>query len=153
MPPRSHPQHTRKRRVLGTPVKALHKPARRARSGARAADKPIAGRALADTSALALQRADPENGCRGESMLTLVKVQIVQLPTEQRAQVNGATHACRHTADKLNNGEHVAPGKDFSGGMQTGEWAATCRTCAEYLRSRETTRTCLGALESAALWS
>jgi hypothetical protein len=86
-------------------------------------------------------------------MLTLVKVQIVQLPTEQRAQVNGATHACRHTADKLNNGERVAAGKDFSGGMQTGEWAATCRTCAEYLRSRETTRTYLGALESAALWS
>jgi hypothetical protein len=102
---------------------------------------------------LALRRADSENGCRGESMLTLVKVQIVQLPTEQRAQVNGATHACRHTADKLNNGEHVAAGKDFSGRVQTGEWAATCRTCAEYLRSRETTRTYLGALGSAALWS
>jgi hypothetical protein len=86
-------------------------------------------------------------------MLTLVKVQIVQVPPEQREQVNGATHACRHTADKLNNGERVAAGKDFSRGMQSGEWAATCRTCAEYLRSRETTRTYLGALESAALWS
>ena len=86
-------------------------------------------------------------------MLTLVKVQIVQVPPEQREQVNGATHACRHTADKLNNGERVAAGKDFSGGMQTGEWAATCRTCAEYLRSRETTRSYFGALESAALWS
>jgi len=86
-------------------------------------------------------------------MLTLVKVQIVQLPMEQRARVNGATHACRHTADKLNNGERVAEGKDFSGGMRTGEWAATCRTCAEYLRSRETARTYFRALESAALWS
>ena len=52
-------------------------------------------------------------------MLTLVKVQIVQVPPEQREQVNGATHACRHTADKLNNGERVAAGKDFSSGMQT----------------------------------
>jgi hypothetical protein len=86
-------------------------------------------------------------------MLTLVKVQIVQVPPEQREQVNGATHACRHTADKLNNGERVAAGKDFSGGIRTGEWAATCRTCAEYLRSRETTQTYLGALETAALWS
>ena len=86
-------------------------------------------------------------------MLTLVKVQIVELPTEQRVQVNGATHACRHIADKLSNGERVAAGRDFSGGMQTGEWAATCRICAEYLRSRETTRAYLGALKSAALWS
>lgn len=86
-------------------------------------------------------------------MLTLVKVQIVELPTELRAQVNGATHACGHIADKLSNGERVAAGKDFSGGTQTGEWAATCRRCAEYLRSRETPRICLGALESAALWS
>jgi len=86
-------------------------------------------------------------------MLTLLKVRIVQLPTEQRGQVNGATHACSHIADKLNNGERVAAGKDFSGGMQTGEWAATCRTCAEYLRSRETTRSYVGSLESAALWS
>jgi hypothetical protein len=85
-------------------------------------------------------------------MMALVRVQILQLPTEQRAQVNGATHACRHIADKLNNGEPVAAGKDFSGGMQTGEWAATCRTCAEYLRSRETTQSYLGTLESAALW-
>jgi hypothetical protein len=68
-------------------------------------------------------------------MPTLVKVQIVQVPPEQRAQVNGATHACKHIADKLNNGEAVVPGKDFSGGMQPGEWAATCRTCAEYLQS------------------
>ena len=119
----------------------------------RAAETPIAGGTLADASALVLRRTDSENGCRGESMLTLVKVQIVQVPPEQRPQVNGATHACRHTADKLNNGERVAEGKDFSGGIQTGEWAATCRTCAEYLRSRETTRTHLGALESAALWS
>jgi len=86
-------------------------------------------------------------------MLTLVKVQIVQVPPEQRAQVSGATHACRHIADKLNNGERVAAGNDFSGGMQTGEWAATCRTCAEYLRSRETAPAYLGTLESAALWS
>jgi hypothetical protein len=86
-------------------------------------------------------------------MLALVKVQILQVPQEQRERVNGATHTCRHIADKLNNGERVAAGKDFSGGIQTGEWAATCRTCAEYLRSRETARTYLGALESAALWS
>jgi hypothetical protein len=86
-------------------------------------------------------------------MVSSSKVQIVQVPPEQREQVNGATHACRHTADKLNNGERVAAGKDFSGGIEAGEWAATCRTCAEYLRSRETTRTYLGALESAALWS
>ncbi len=86
-------------------------------------------------------------------MLTLVKVQIVQLPTEQSAQVSGATHACRHIADKLNNGERVAAGKDFSGGMQTGEWAATCRLCAEYLRSRETPRTYFLGVETAALWS
>ena len=70
-------------------------------------------------------------------MLALVKVQIVQLPTEQRAQVDGATHACRHIADKLNNGERVVAGRDFCGRMQTEEWAATCRICAEYLRSRE----------------
>jgi hypothetical protein len=147
--------------VLGTPVKAaLHRPARddfinrrKAPASCVAAETPIAGPTLADATALALRRADSENGCRGESMLTLVKVQIVQVPPEQRAQVNGATHACRHTADKLNNGEQVAAGKDFSGGMQTGDWAATCRTCAEYLRSRETTRTYLGASESAALWS
>ena len=120
---------------------------------ARAAEKAIAGETLADRSALAPQRAHSQNGCRGESMLTLVKVQIVQLPTEQRAQVNGATHACRHIADKLSNGERVAAGKDFSSEMQTGEWAATCRTCAEYFRSRQTTQICLGALESAALWS
>ena len=86
-------------------------------------------------------------------MLTLVKVQIVQVPPEQRAQVNGATHACRHIADKLNNGESVVAGKDFSGKMQTGEWAATCRTCAEYLLSREATRSYFGGVESAALWS
>ena len=64
-------------------------------------------------------------------MLALVKVQIVQLPTEQRAQVDGATHACRHIADKLNNGERVVAGRDFIGRMQTEEWAATCRICAE----------------------
>jgi hypothetical protein len=126
-------------------------PARDARSGA--AETPIAGRTLADAAALARQGADAENGCRGESMLTLVKVQIVQVPPEQREHVSGATHACRHIADKLNNGERVAAGNEFSGRVQTGEWAATCRTCAEYLRSRETTRTYLGALESAALWS
>ena len=86
-------------------------------------------------------------------MLTLLKVRIVQLPTEQRGQVNGATHACSHIADKLNNGERVVLGKDSIGAMQRGERPATCGACAEYLRSRETTRTYLGALESAALWS
>jgi hypothetical protein len=86
-----------------------------------AAEEAIAGRALADRSALACELADPENGCRGESMLILVKVQIVELPTEQRVRVNGATHACRHIADKLNNGERVAAGKDFSGKMETGK--------------------------------
>jgi len=141
-------------RSLGSEPKA-DRSGRASWSDARfvAAEKPIASRTLADSSVLALQRGDSENGCRGESMLTLVKVQIVQLPLEQRAQVNGATHACRHTADKLNNGERVAAGKDFSGGMQAGEWAATCPTCAGYLRRRETTRTYVGALESAALWS
>jgi hypothetical protein len=68
-------------------------------------------------------------------MPTLAKVQIVQVPPEQRAQVQGATHACKHVADKLNNGEVVAPGNDFSGRMQSGERAATCRMCAEYLHS------------------
>jgi hypothetical protein len=68
-------------------------------------------------------------------MPTQVKVQIVQVPPEQRAQVKGATHACRHIADKLNNGEPLLPGKDFSGRMQPGERAATFRLCAEYLYS------------------
>ncbi len=85
-------------------------------------------------------------------MLALVKVQIVQLPTEQRAQVDGATHACRHIADKLNNGERVVAGRDFIGRMQTEEWAATCRICAEYVRSREATRPYFGGVESTALW-
>jgi hypothetical protein len=85
-------------------------------------------------------------------MLTLAKVQIVQVSAEQRSQVNGATHACRHIADKLSNGERVVAGKDFSGKMQTGEWAATCRMCAEYLRSRESTRPYFFGVESAALW-
>ena len=107
-------------RSLGSPPKA-DRSGRASWSDARfvAAEKPIASRTLADRSVLALQRGDSENGCRGESMLTLVKVQIVQVPPEQREQVNGATHACRHTADKLNNGERVAAGKDFSSGMQT----------------------------------
>jgi hypothetical protein len=118
-----------------------------------AAEEPIARRIPAVALALARERADSENGCRGESMPTLVKVQIVQVPQEQRERVNGATHACGHIADKLNNGERVAAGKDFSGSIQTGEWAATCRTCAEYLRSRETAPVYLGTLESAALWS
>jgi hypothetical protein len=85
-------------------------------------------------------------------MPTLVKVQIVQVPPEQRAQLNGATHACRHIADKLNNGETVVAGRDFSGGMQTEEWAATCSMCAEYVRSREVTRPHFGGVEFAALW-
>ena len=84
-------------------------------------------------------------------MPTLAKVQIVQVPPERRAQVNGATHACGHIADKLNNGEHAVAGKDFSGRMQTGEWAATCRMCAEYLRSREATQPYFGGVETAAL--
>lgn len=88
----------------------------------------------------------------GEAMLTLVKVQIVQLPTEQKAQVDGATHACRHIADKLNNGERVVAGKDFSGRAETAEWAATCRTCAEYLQSRKAPRRYFWGVESAALW-
>jgi hypothetical protein len=50
---------------------ALHKSARRARSSARAAEQPIAGGTLADTAALALRRADSENGCRGESRCSL----------------------------------------------------------------------------------
>ena len=85
-------------------------------------------------------------------MPTQAKVQIVQVPPKHREQVNGATHACRHIADKLNNGETVVAGKDFGGRMQTGEWAATCRMCAEYLRSREATRPYLGGVESVALW-
>ena len=85
-------------------------------------------------------------------MLTVVKVQIVQVPPELRAQVNGATHACRHIADKLNNGERVVAGKDFSGRMQTEAWAATCSMCAEYLRSREATGPYFWGVESAALW-
>lgn len=86
-------------------------------------------------------------------MLALVKVQILRVGQEERERVNGATHACRHIADKLHNGESVVAGRDFSASVQTGEWAATCRTCAEYLRSRETTRTYVEPLESAALWS
>jgi hypothetical protein len=85
-------------------------------------------------------------------MPTLVKVQIVQVPSEQRAQLNGATHACRHIADKLNNGERVVAGRDFSGRMQTEEWAATCGMCAEYIRSREATRPHFRGVETAALW-
>jgi hypothetical protein len=85
-------------------------------------------------------------------MPTLAKVQIVQVPLEQRPQVNGATHACKHIADKLNNGEPVVAGRDFSRRMQTGEWAATCRMCAEYLCSRESTRHYFLGVESAALW-
>ena len=68
-------------------------------------------------------------------MLALIKVQIVQVSPEQRAHVKGATHACKHVADKLHNGEAVVPGRDFSRRMQPGEWPATCRMCAEYLYS------------------
>ncbi|PYU22422.1 MAG: hypothetical protein DMG30_14875 [Acidobacteria bacterium] len=85
-------------------------------------------------------------------MPTQAKVQIVQVPPEQRAQVKGATHACRHIADKLNNGEPVVAGKDFSGRMQPEAWAATCRVCAEYLQSRVATRRYFWGVESAALW-
>jgi hypothetical protein len=85
-------------------------------------------------------------------MLALIKVRIVQLPPGQSSQVSGATHACGHIADKLNNGETVVAGKDFSGRMQAGEWAATCRTCAEYFRSRHATRPYFWGVESAALW-
>ena len=68
-------------------------------------------------------------------MPTLTKVQIVQVPLEQRVQVQGASHACKHVADKLDNGVVIVPGRDFSGRMQPGDWAATCRMCAEYLHS------------------
>jgi hypothetical protein len=68
-------------------------------------------------------------------MPTLTKVQIVQVPLEQRVQVQGASHACTHVADKLNSSEVVVPGRDFGGRIQPGDWAATCRMCAEYLHN------------------
>ena len=69
------------------------------------------------------------------AMPTVVKVQIVQVPPEQRAQVQGATHACKHVADKLNSNEAVVPGRDFGSRIQPGDWAATCRMCTEYLHN------------------
>jgi hypothetical protein len=91
-----------------------------------AADSAIASRAPANISALSLRHGYQKIAGGGDTMPTQVKVQIVQVPPEQRMQLNGATHACRHIADKLNNGERVVAGRDFSGGMQTKEWAATC---------------------------
>jgi hypothetical protein len=63
----------------------------------------------------------------------LRRVQIVQVPAEYSARLEGATHACRHIADKLNNGATVVPGRDFNGKVESGSWAATCGVCAEYL--------------------
>jgi hypothetical protein len=63
----------------------------------------------------------------------LRRVQIVQVPAEYSARLEGATHACRHIADKLNGGAAVLLGRDFNGKVESGSWAATCGVCAEYL--------------------
>ena len=68
-------------------------------------------------------------------MATEIKIEISIVSPEHRALVGGASHACRHIAEKLRDGEPVEESKDFAvpANRPRGDWVAACRPCAEYI--------------------
>ena len=66
-----------------------------------------------------------------------VQAEIFEVRSQLRSLVNEATHACRHIAEILNNGEPLVRAKNTLPTHPTAgkEWAATCPACAEYIRT------------------
>jgi len=58
------------------------------------------------------------------------KVEFLKVRPEHKVQVGGATYACKHLANKLNNNEPLSE-REITPGDVPGEFVAICISCAE----------------------